>query len=275
MELIACGRTAEVLKLDNDHVLKLFRQGIPGNFIEEEYKISTSLKKNGIRVPEAVEIVEVNGRKGIIYQNVRGVTMLKAISMKPWIINREATRLALMHCRIHSNCADGLVKQKVILKQRIQQAPLLTSEEKAYIISYLEGLDEKMNLCHGDFHPDNIILAENAWTIDWTSGMSGNPAGDVARTILILRFGEVPKKIPKVIVALFAALRKRMLIKYIDKYLQHSTVSKTEIDKWLMPVAAARLTEWVSETEKQNLLSLVRKQIQSGESNNFLRSFSA
>ncbi|KAA8746258.1 phosphotransferase family protein [Paenibacillus sp. UASWS1643] len=46
-------------------------------------------------------------------------------------------------------------------------------------------LPDQQQICHGDFHPDNVMLSEAGdqyWVTDWMTGMSGDPAGDVARS---------------------------------------------------------------------------------------------
>ncbi|WP_308530680.1 aminoglycoside phosphotransferase family protein [uncultured Paenibacillus sp.] len=63
---------------------------------------------------------------------------------------------------------------------------------KQEIMDYLKSLPDGTRLCHGDFHPENVMIGERNWVIDWMTGMIGNPAGDVARTLLLFRFGTLP-----------------------------------------------------------------------------------
>jgi tRNA A-37 threonylcarbamoyl transferase component Bud32 len=258
-EVIAYGRTAELLAYDNDHVLKLFRPGIPPHVIEEEFRISLSVYQCGVSIPQPVKIIDYSDRMGIIYQRVSGFTMLKTISKKPWSINKEAIRMARIHSDIHSKNVLDLPKQKEILKERIGHATILTMEEKERIINHLNGLMEDTKLCHGDFHPDNIILGNREWIIDWMTGMTGNPAGDVARTILLIQLGTMPDETPKIMVYLFSLIRKQILKRYIKQYLKNSAIDLKEIDDWMLPIAAARLTEWIPEKEKQEIVNLIRQ----------------
>ncbi|MET1174803.1 phosphotransferase [Paenibacillus amylolyticus] len=57
-------------------------------------------------------------------------------------------------------------------------------------------------MCHGDFHPDNVMLSEAGdqyWVIDCMTGMSGDPAGDVARSWVILMSATLPEDTDPVI----------------------------------------------------------------------------
>ena len=47
-------------------------------------------------------------------------------------------------------------------------------------------------VCHGDFHPLNVIVnGDTATVIDWTDAGLGDAMGDVARTALLLRVAGV------------------------------------------------------------------------------------
>lgn len=257
-EVIAFGRTAEILTYDQDRVLKLYRSYIPVAFVEAEFKISMSVYHAGIASPEPFEIIDYDGRKGIVYQRVSGKTMLKSISEKPWSVGKEAVRMARVHHNIHEQSVSGLPKQKEILTERIEQAPILSLQEKEKIIEYLSSLREDSKLCHGDFHPDNIILGDREWIIDWMTGMVGNPAGDVARTVLLLRLGTMPDEIPRVIKYMISRIRKQLLNRYLIAYNKESKLNNQEINQWIVPVAAARLCESIPDQEKNELVKLIR-----------------
>jgi thiamine kinase-like enzyme len=54
------------------------------------------------------------------------------------------------------------------------------------IFSYIDTLETDNNLCHYDFHPDQIIQTKDGpYLIDWMSAVSGPPSVNVARTYLL------------------------------------------------------------------------------------------
>lgn len=202
--ILAFGRTAEVMEYDDKHVLKLFKKGLPDQLVNEEYEISLRVHQSGMTVPEPIKKTEMDDRPGIVYERAYGDTMLSRLSKKPWLVWKEAARLAQTHLDMHTRKVSGLPKQKELLHYKINEAPVLTPEEKSEIIERLRQLPAGQKLCHGDFHPDNVIVGERVWVIDWMTGMIGNPAGDAARTILLLRMGTLPDGTP----ALLAAFKK-------------------------------------------------------------------
>ena len=77
--IIGIGRTAEVYEWGQDKVLKLYFDWFPKDWIDYEAEIGYSINKAGVSSPTIYGIVEVEGRKGIIFQRIIGKTMLKLI----------------------------------------------------------------------------------------------------------------------------------------------------------------------------------------------------
>ncbi|MCD2349049.1 MULTISPECIES: phosphotransferase family protein [Clostridium] len=81
------------------------------------------------------------------------------------------------------------------LKSSISKVDLLSDDIKEKLYNYIDTLPDDNILCHGDFHPDNILITkDNAIIIDWMTAAKGNPLADVARTSVMLKFGNVPGK---------------------------------------------------------------------------------
>src|SRR5690606_3207227 len=81
---MAYGRTADVYAWDDGFVLKLFHNKFPVEDVEYEYKIAKAVHTSGIKSPAVEEIVQVNGRYGLIYERIRGKTMLSLLKHAPW-----------------------------------------------------------------------------------------------------------------------------------------------------------------------------------------------
>src|ERR1044071_298473 len=74
---LAQGRTAEVYLWNDHQVLKLYREWCPPHWIEEEAQIARAVHAAGIPSPVAREIIEVNGRCGLVYERIEGISMLQ------------------------------------------------------------------------------------------------------------------------------------------------------------------------------------------------------
>lgn len=257
-KIIARGNTADVFEWGENKVLKLFKADIPKEAIENEYRINSELYKCNFPVVATYELIELHGRIGIVYEKMEGFTMSKLIACKPWRIAREARRLAQLHERIHRNVNLYLPYQKEKIRRNIALTELLDDYVKKKLYDYIEKLPDGNVLCHGDFHPDNILISESRTVIiDWMDATIGNPLADVARTSIILRFAAVANDRPCIERSILNWLRYKFYSEYIDQYKKITSVNINQIKQWELPIAAARLNESLSQREKIELLNFI------------------
>lgn len=263
-KLIGQGRTAEVYDYGSGYILKLYREGMPEQAVINEYNISNYAHKAGLSTPVAKEIVMIEGRKGIVFERIDGESMLKSIFTKPWRIKKYASEMAEIHYKLHKikfNVPDA-PKQKEMLINNIKDCKELSEEKKSVILEYLNRLETDNSMCHGDFHPDNIlILGDKYLVIDWMTGSSGSYLCDVARTCLLISKGTLPPGTSVIKRKLMDGFRNKLYTEYLKTYLKISGVSRKEVDKWMLPIAAARLVEWLPPYEKDLLLKIIDEQI--------------
>ena len=134
---------------------------------------------------------------------------------------------------------------------------LLLDDVKMRSYEYINEIEDGNILCHGDFHPDNILITKNGEIIiDWMTATQGNPLADIARTSIIFKFGVVPDKtyIEKQIINF---IRNKFYLEYIKYYMKLTGVKIEQIEQWELPVASARLTEWLPKDEKAALLNFI------------------
>jgi uncharacterized protein (TIGR02172 family) len=262
-KLIAEGNTAEVYFWGEKEILKLFRQEFPYKGIEKEYNVSRIVEGLGLPVPKVGQLVELEDRSGITYERVTGSSMLELITRHPFSAGKYSRYLAGLHYELHRCKAAELPKYKEAMEWNIRHTEYLTENQRLAVLDILEKLPEGDALCHGDFHPGNIIKAADKFVIlDWMTAVAGEPAADVARTLLLLADAAIPEKTPALIKLFIKIVRRRMANIYLKQYLKLSGISKDEVFGWRVPIMAARLLEWVSESEKSFLLKEINKVIQ-------------
>jgi len=187
---IAQGRTAEIYLWDEQHVLKLYRDWCPPDWVEYEARIAHAIHEAGVPSSAAGEIVKVNSRCGLIYERIEGISMLQDMNTRPWMLLKRARSLAELHVEIHQKSINGLPSYKDRLDYDIRNTSHLSEELRNKALLLLEVLPAGKNVCHGDFHPGNIILTkEGPLIIDWMTASAGSPWADVARTSLLLNIG--------------------------------------------------------------------------------------
>ncbi len=254
----ARGRTAEVFTWKDGQVLKLFYDRMRRDWVDMEARVSRTVYEAGLPVPATGDLVEIDGRYGIVFERVEGPSMLAEWKSKPWVLVRSARQLAELHAAIHALPAPDVPAYRQRLEGNIRATPMLPAHLKDAALSALARLPDGDALCHGDFHPDNIIMTSRGpIVVDWMTAVRGNPLADVARTSLLLRLGALP---PGTRGAWLIKVGRRLYHSiYMRRYLQLHPASREDIAAWQMPVAAARLVENVPENPQ--LLALVEASV--------------
>jgi uncharacterized protein (TIGR02172 family) len=256
MKLIAKGRTAEVYTWETGKVLKLFNPGASRGTAEYEQRLAQTAHTAGMRSPAVFEIVQIEGRFGIVYESVAGETMLQRLRSKPWQVLKLGKLMAELQAGMHACTTQDLPSMRERLVKRISAARPLPEGLRQSVLSDLLNLPEDNRICHGDFHPENILMTEHEPVIiDWIDATAGNPLGDIARTTLIIRYSVIPPETPKA--WLIRLLRNLFYRAYIQRYVDLTHCPVEDVHYWLGVVAAARLAEGISE-EEANLLRLAQ-----------------
>ena len=261
LKLISQGNTAEVYLYDQSRVLKLFRENMPIKPIMAEYGKTVAVSLRLQNVPKVYDMVLFENRYGIIYERIIGIDMIKEMLTKAYKIKAYSKLLAQYHSELHKLSVDTNLRLEEKLSADIDASAGLTEFEKHRIKRYIYQLPKDEALCHLDFHPGNIMLRNGApVAIDWMTACTGNSNADVARTCLLLQFGEL-QHANWAVRKLIAVLKKYIGDVYYDEYCRITGKAACDIEQWMLPVAAARLSEWIPDHEKAKLLRLVRDKL--------------
>lgn len=262
MRKIAQGRTAEVYEYGPNEVLKLYVSGFSEQAIREEWEASCAAADCEIPVPRALKRVSEQGRHGIVFERADGETLLDQLVRGQVETAPCGRKLASLHWKIHQWPTVGLLRpQQELWRSHIVQARELEEREKKRILHDLDRLPGDNRICHGDFHPANVLLGEQDWILDWMTGSSGHPAGDVARTVILLLYAELPEQTPAPVLRVMKEKRQALTAVYLQHYLELSGLEESDLQRWYLPVMAARLAEWVPDEERLQLLGLIREQL--------------
>jgi uncharacterized protein (TIGR02172 family) len=245
---LARGRTAEIFAWREGWVVKLFYPWVDAETIDYEAHMAALVQSSGLPVPAAGEIVRVNGRIGLLYERIEGLPMWPdGLAAAPWRIFRYARCTAELHAQVHDrSIASSFPIQRQRLMDKLHQAKALPNSLRAGVLAALQYLPDGDRLCHGDFHPANILLSgRGKIIIDWVDATLGNPLADVARTsVLVLGAAacQIQGTIQKTLVRMFHSA-------YLHHYFSLKPGGEEEYTRWLPVVAAARLSENIPELE--------------------------
>ncbi|MAT44106.1 MAG: hypothetical protein CL609_17365 [Anaerolineaceae bacterium] len=258
---IAYGRTAEIYAWKNNTILKLFYDWVPTRDPHYEATIHQQVQKHSLPIPKLIEETHFNGRAGIVYERVQGPDMLTVLFQKLWRLPCLIQQMATLQSQLHQVQISELPTLKDKIRYDISSVALLTQSEKDQLIKHLDQLPNRSNLCHFDFHPGQIILTESGPVIvDWITACQGDPDGDIARTLTLLKFAVLPD--PNVLKQILLRLISRWISRiYLNQLAKlDPQFDRQAIQAWMLPIAAARLSENVT-NEEQKILTWIRKKL--------------
>lgn len=272
---LAEGACAEVYVWGDDgsRIVKLAKPNTNRFALERELRLCGIAAGLGLPVPQPHELIEIDGRPGIVVDRATGQSILQrfaaiALAADPTQPDDTADHLsaaltARMLHRIHGETAEDLPLQRVSCERDIRRTPYLTDAEKDAVMAQLDQLPERHQLCHGDPNPGNFILSgEDVIIVDWNNATLGNPEADLAEYVLMLRCATVPSTMAAPVAQLFDAVRERSVALFVSQYEQLTGIGAAQIEPWLAPIAARKLAvDSISETEKDRLLAEVRRRI--------------
>lgn len=257
MKLVGEGRTAEIYHWDEERVLRLYRCGAHRTWVLHEFTAFQAVNSSGIPSPMVYPdvgdegLVEVDGRIGFVMDRIDGVSMLRELATKPWKMPALARLLAELHADIHQRVGDQLPSQRSRFRRILES---LRQELGSSVIdaacAVLDRLPDGNAICHGDFHPDNVILTPNGpVVIDWGPASCGRAAADVAWTAFLFRHGGVPPGTAAWERFVMRAMRRIALAIYRRRLRRCSSIDWREVEAWEPVIAAVRYRDGILEEQ--------------------------
>jgi uncharacterized protein (TIGR02172 family) len=260
---IAVGRTAEVYPFEDGKVLKLFFQSIPQGWIDKEVDTGRYIQLAQLPVPKIYERVNLNDREGVVYERIEGPSLLNELAKKPWKVRRYARLLASLHVQVHDVSAPtNLETQREWARGGIPETQKMSKDLREKVLRLLDAMPDGNQLCHGDFHPGNIIVTQRGPVIiDWMTASKGVACGDVARVAIILEAAQAPEGTP--LRWLLEWVRKLFLASYLKAYFQLRPVDMNLFTAWRAIMAANFFVDVSLPEEGGNLIAIVEQSISS------------
>lgn len=243
LERIGEGAEAEIFAWPDGRALRLLRRQDADALAAEQAAMRAV--RGIVDVPEPGELVTVDGRPGLVMERVDGRDLLAALEAQPWRVGRIGGLSGRLHARLlRVDAPPVLPPLREALRRALNDAAVPPGARQAALAT-LDSLPDGETLCHGDFHPGNILAHDGRHVvIDWANAVRGDPQADIARTELLLRLAEPPPG-SSVPLRLLARFGRGLLLRGYRRGLRQGGVTPDagRIRRWLVVLAAARYAE--------------------------------
>lgn len=177
LKVVGKGNTAIIYQYSTSQVLKVFASDYPKDAIQREMNNSCIFNRCFNKSPICYGLKTKENKTGICYEYIKGKTLSEI-----YLQNHDEMMVMNIIVSLQKaflNCsAYGALDYRVWLND---------VSEGAYTKEIM-ALPQSNNLCHGDFHPGNILIDENneAYIIDFMNVCRGPKQYDIARTYYLL-----------------------------------------------------------------------------------------
>jgi RIO-like serine/threonine protein kinase len=230
MELkrVIAVRTNKTVYRDGDLAIKVFDEDFSKANILNEALNQARVEETDLSIPKLIEVTRIDGKWAIVMEYIQGKTLARLMAEDPDKFDEYLEQFIDIQLEIQSKRVAMLnnLIEKMHRKISISGLDATTRYE---LHTRLESMPRHKKVCHGDFNPSNVIIAEDGtpFIIDWSHVTQGNGSADAARTYLLYRLeGE-----------------DDIAEKYFNLYCEKSDTAKQYIQEWLPIVAASQMVK--------------------------------
>lgn len=233
-KVIGNGRVS-TLYSDGNYAYKTYPNNYPESYILHEVKTMQVIKNHtNIVLPEAI-FDEPN--KTIQMTLIEGITLAHRMRVEKYKNGLED--LMTLQLSLYQYKDLDIDNAYQSYERIIEHSK--DSELKVCAKTALNHIERRTQLCHLDFHFENIMFDGcQYFIIDWTNAKLGHPVMDIARTFLILK-----------------QYAKRMANKYLRTMLQKTKITLGDFIKALPLMAYLRWMELPNDPFQEELSQFI------------------
>ena len=241
LDNVLAERKNKVIYRDGDLAAKVFDESFPKSDILNEALNQARVEETGLNIPKVEEVTKIDGKWAIISTYIEGKTLKQLMDENPDKIDEYLELFVNVQIEILNKKSPLLNKLHDKMNRKISETDL-DATTRYDLHTRLNGMPKHTKVCHGDFNPSNIIIAEDdtPYVLDWSHATQGNGAADAARTYLLFRLKN----------------EDEIAEKYMKLFCAKTDTARQYVNQWLPIVAASQSVKGNPE-EREFLLGWV------------------
>ena len=185
-EIIGKGACGECYRIDDETIIKLYYGDADLAWIEHEKALAKKAFVMGIPTAISYDIVEANGRRGVVYELIKSKTLAELIRADRSRLDDYVRMYADICKKVGSvHTKDPLLPSfKEANRADIANITGVTDEERACLHRFLDLVPDGDSCIHGDLNINNIMVQDGeCCLIDMGELSVGIPMFDISRIL--------------------------------------------------------------------------------------------
>lgn len=256
-KLIGAGACGECYRISDDEIVKLYFDNISDDEISKEKTLAKKAFVLGIPTAISYDIVECNGRKGVVYEMIKSQTMSELIQNDYQNKDKYLDMYSAVCKKIHSITYDNndLPSYKEVCKNRLKEVNGISEEDYNYLVKLIEIIPNENHIIHGDLNMNNIMVENGECIlIDMAELSIGSPLFDIANIIYSMKernnMNDEINKFYKLKSSEVNDLFNGFIARYFNSCLDDA-IKNYPNGKWIMPITYLRLCSYLLKKNKR------------------------
>ncbi|MBQ6554720.1 MAG: STAS domain-containing protein [Firmicutes bacterium] len=195
LEKIGAGGTADVYRIDEDKIIKVFKPNFMPEMIEREGKKAKEAFLFGVPTAISYDMVKVGKSYGVIYEMLNAEDILHKILKDPENADHYIDIFAELIKKTHSIEVDAadfeLTRERRLMSiKAVKGNGIISDDELDKMYEIVASAPQRNTFIHGDCHIGNVMMLQDGelMFIDIAACGKGHPIFDMGSMYLIYNF---------------------------------------------------------------------------------------
>lgn len=242
-KLIGAGACGECFRVDDETIIKLYYSRISREEIETEKALAKKAFVMGIPTAISYDIVECDGRTGVMYELIKSKTLGELIREDKDNFEKYIDMYVDVCKKVSSIKSDDpdIPSFKDLNRADLKKIVGISAEEMDYLNRFLDLVPDDKNCIHGDLNINNIMVENGECVlIDMGEFSTGSPMFDLSRIVYSMHYANTAADEYNSFYKMNGAEVEKIYNIFMEKYFGCAIEQAIKDDptaEWLYPLA--------------------------------------